>query len=159
MRIRLTSSEKKLLNYSKQAVVKHNKMRLKKDGIDTLYSFVLSDTGEIYDGACFEPDIAQATICGERHAIANMIMGEGYKARIKSIVVADPVPKIQKRSTPPCGTCRHLIWQFGTANTTVILLQYIQGKNEWTFPKIEKYSIKNLYPHPYEPNPDLWKTQ
>ena len=84
-------------------------------------------------------------------------MKESYKARIKSIVVADPVPEVQEKSTPPCGTCRHLIWEFGTPETTVILLQYIQTKNGWIFPnKIEKYKITELYPHPYEPVKGLW---
>lgn len=116
----------------------------------------MSDTGKIYEGACFEPNIAQATICGERHAITNMVLGEAYKAKIKHIVVADPVPNVQKHSTPPCGTCRHLIWQFGTPKTSVILMQYIQQKNGWIFSKSEKYFIKDLYPYPYEPKEDLW---
>lgn len=154
---KLTAGEKKLVNYSKKAILKYNKMRHEKGGIDTLYSFLLSDSGKIYAGACYEANISQATICGERHAIANMIMAESYSAKIKAIVVADPVPKVQKKSAPPCGTCRHLIWAHGTPTTSVILMQYIQGKKGWSFPKMEKYSIKNLYPHPYEPaGQSLW---
>ncbi len=156
MSIKLTSEEKKLINYTKRAVVKYNKIRHKRGGIDTLYSFLISDSGKIYDGACFEPNIAQATICGERHAITNMVLKESYKAKIKSIVVADPVPKIRESSSFPCGTCRHLIGEFGTPKTSVICIQYIQRKNDWIFPKIEKYFIKDLYPHPYEPIKDLW---
>ena len=131
-------------------------MRHQKGGIDTLYSFLLSDSGRIHDGACFEPSLSHAAVCGERHAIANMVLIESYEARIKSIVVADPVPRLQKHSTPPCGTCRHLIWQFGGPTTTVILLQYIQGKRTWTFAKMEKYMIKDLYPRPYEPVEGIW---
>jgi cytidine deaminase len=116
----------------------------------------MSDSGAIYDGACFEPNLSHATICGERHAIANMVLKESYKARVKSIVVADPVPEVQKHGTPPCGTCRHLIWQFGAPGTTVILLQYMQAKSTWTFPRVEKYTIKDFYPHPYEPVEGLW---
>ena len=156
MNITITPKEQKLLDYSKEAIVKYNKMRHEKGGIDTLYAFLVTDSGNIYDGACFEPNINHATVCGERHAIANMVMGESYKAKIESIVIADPVPEVQKNSTPPCGTCRHLIWQFGTPSTTVILLQYIQGKDGWTFPKIEKYTIKELYPHPYDAVEGLW---
>lgn len=157
MAIKLTPSEKRLINYSKKAIVKYNRMRHKKGGIDTLYSFLMSDSGEIYDGACFEANIGHAAVCGERHAIANMIMKESYSAKIKTIVVADPVPKVQKKSTPPCGTCRHLIRSYGTQTTKVILMQYILGKKGWTFPKIEKYTIKELYPHPYEPtDQSIW---
>lgn len=151
-----TPDETKLIEYTKEAVVKYNKIRHENGGIDTLYSFILSDSGNIYNGACYEANIPQATICGERHAIANMILQESYKAKIKSIVVFDPVPEVQEKSSPPCGTCRHLIWAHGTPDTSVILMQYIQGKDGWTFPKIEKYSIKDLYPHPYEPKEGLW---
>ena len=156
MTIKLTADEKRLVNHAKKAITKYNKMRHKKGSIDTLYSFLMSDSGKIHDGACFEPNIAQATICGERHAIANMVLNEAYQAKIKSIVIADPVPEVQKKSTPPCGTCRHLIWQFGTPQTSVILMQYIQRKKDWIFPKMEKHLIKNLYPYPYEPVEGLW---
>lgn len=154
--IEFTLDEKKLITYTKRAIVKYNKIRQVKGDINTLYSFLISDSGKIHDGACFEPNIAQATICGERHAIANMALEESRKAKIKCIIIADPVPRIQKKSTPPCGTCRHLIWQFGTPKTSVICMQYIQCKNGWIFPKIEKYLIKDLYPHPYEPIENLW---
>lgn len=152
----LTPEEKRLVEYAKEAIVKYNKIRHAKGGIDTLYSFLLSDSGKIHDGGCFEANIAHASICGERHAIANMILQESYKAKIKSIIVVDPVPEVQENGTPPCGTCRHLIWTHGTPETTVILMQYIQGKDGWTFPKIEKYTIKDFYPHPFEPKEGLW---
>lgn len=156
MTIRLRKSEQNLIDYAKKAVVKYNQMRHKKGSIDTLYSFLISASGRIYDGACFESNLSHAAICGERLAIANMVMSESYSEKIKSIVVADPVPKIQTKSTPPCGTCRHLIWEFGSPDTTVILMQYLQRKNSWFFPKIEKYNIKQLYPYPYEPIEGLW---
>ncbi len=148
-----TSEEKRLVEYAKEAIVKYNTLRHAKGDIDTLYGFVLSDSGAIYDGACYEP---KPTICGERHAIANMVLQESNKAKIKSILVADPVPDVQEHGTAPCGTCRQIIWQQGTPETSVILLQYIQGKEGWTFPQIEKYAISELYPHPYEPKEGLW---
>ena len=151
MAIKLTRSEKRLVAYAKKAIVKYNTLRHRKGGIDTLYSFLLSDSGKIYAGACLEANISHATLCGERHAIANLIMNESYTAKIRAITVADPVPKIQKKSTPSCGTCRYLIWTYGTSETAVILMQYIPRKNGWAFPKIEKYTIKELYPHPYQP--------
>lgn len=155
--MKLTPNEKKLVDYSKKAIVKYNTIRHRKGGIDTLYAFLLSDNGGIYDGACFETNLAHAAICGERHAIANLIMNESYAAKVKAIVIADPAPEIQKKSTSPCGTCRHLIWAHGTPTTSIILMQYILGKKGWTFPKIEKYIIKELYPHPYEPaDQSMW---
>lgn len=145
------SNEKRLIEHAKEAVVKYNKLRKSRGGIDTLYAFVMSDSGKIYDGACFETSISNSNICGERHAMANMILNESYKAKVKHVVIADPVPSVQKSSTTPCGTCRHVIWEMGTPNTTVICIQYIQKKDGWIFPKIEKHKIKNLYPHPYTP--------
>ena len=156
MIIKLTTDEQKLVEHAKKAIVRYNKMRRNKESIDTLYAFLLSDSGKIYDGVCFESNISQATICGERHAIANMVLEEAYKSKIKCIVVADPVPMVQKNSTPPCGTCRHLIWEFGTPETSVICMQYVQHENGWIFPAMEKYHIKDLYPHPYEPIEGLW---
>ncbi|MDP4000190.1 MAG: hypothetical protein Q8Q11_02030 [bacterium] len=156
MDVKLTSDEKKLVERSKQAIARYNKMRHKEGSVDTLYSFLISDSGKIYEGASFEPNVAQATVCGERQAIGNMVFHEAYKAKIRSIVVADPVPEVQKNSTPPCGTCRHLIWQFGTPKTTVICMQYIQKPDGWIFPKTEKLTIADFYPHPYEPVEGLW---
>lgn len=161
MDIQLTPAEQKLVEYAKVSVVKYNKQRHARGGQDTLYGFLITKNGSLYDGASFEPNITQATTCGEKHAIANMVMNEGYGSKIESIVVADPVPRVQKKGTPPCGTCRHLIWQFGNPDTSVIFMQYIQEQDEreelsWTFPKMEKYLIKDLYPYPYEPNPNLW---
>lgn len=152
----LTSEEQKLVEYAKEAIVKYNKIRHANGGIDTLYSFLLSNHDHTYDGASFEASIPHASICAERCAIANMILHESYREKIKSIVIADPVPEVQKRGTPPCGTCRHLIWAHGTPATTVILLQYVQRKNGWDFPQLEKHTIKELYPLPYESKEGLW---
>lgn len=156
MDMELTQDENRLLEHSKKAVVKYNKMRHANGGIDTLYAFVLSDKGGIHDGASYEPNIAHATVCGERCAISNMVLQESYAARIKSVVIAAPVPEVQEHGIPPCGTCRHLIWSHGTPETTVLLLQYIQGKAGWTFPKLEKFTIKDFYPIPYEPQEGIW---
>lgn len=153
MDINLTPEEKRLVEHAKEAIIKYNTMRHAKGDIDTLYGFVLSDHGAIYDGACYEPKPA---ICGERHAIASMVLQESNKAKIKAVLVADPVPDVQEHGTPPCGTCRQIIRQQGTSETTVLLLQYIQGKEGYTFPKLEKYTISQLYPHPYEPKEGLW---
>jgi len=160
--LHLTPTEQTLLNHAKEGVAKYSGQRHAKGGTDTLYSFLITTEGSIYDGAAYEPNLAHATVCGERHAMANMVMNEGYNSKIESIVIADPVPSEQATGTPPCGTCRHLIWQFGNPNSSVLFMQYIQQtyeteKPSWEFPKIEKHLIKDLYPFPYEPNPSLWK--
>ncbi len=156
MTTHLTPEETRLVEHAKEAIVRYNMMRHFHGGIDTLYAFLLSENGEIYDGASYEPNIAHASVCAERFAIADMVLHESYAAKIKAIVVADPVPEVQERSTPPCGTCRHLIWFHGSPDTTVVLMQYIQTKAGWTFPKLEVHTAKDLYPLPYEPKAGLW---
>jgi cytidine deaminase len=155
--INLTEDEKRLVDYSQKAIIKYNQIRHANGGIDTLYAFLLSENGNFYDGASFEPNLPHASVCAERCAIANMILQESYAAKIKAIVIADPVPEIQEHGTPPCGTCRHLIWSHGSENTSVILVQYIQTKSGWIFPKLEKYTAKDFYPLPYEPKEGLWE--
>jgi cytidine deaminase len=150
MTIRLTKDEQKLVDHAKAAIVRYNKKRHAKGGIDTIYAFVLSDSGKIYDGACLESAIS-AGVCAERIAIGTMFLKETYKSKIKIVVTFDPVPEEQEYSSTPCGACRHVIWEYGTPNTTIICGQYIQRKNGWEFlPKMEKYTIKELYPKPYK---------
>jgi cytidine deaminase len=146
-----TSDEKRLIEHAKKSIIKYNKMRESKGGLNTLYSFLLSDSRKIYDGACLETNIGSANICAERHAVANMVLKESYKAKVKCIVVADPVPDVQKIGTTPCGTCRHILWERGTPSTSILLIQYIREKSGWTFPKIQKLKLKDLYPYPYTP--------
>lgn len=145
--VAFTPDEKRLIVYAKKAIVKYNKKRKARGEFDTIYSFVMSDSGKIYDGACLE-SAAHGSVCAERHSIANMVLKEGYKTRIKCILVADPVPKVQKKSTTPCGTCRHVIWERGQ-DATVICLQYMRQKNGWIFPAIQKHTVQELYRHPY----------
>jgi hypothetical protein len=45
MSSRLTNGEKRLVAYSKHAIIEYNKMRHSRGGVDTLYSFILSDRG------------------------------------------------------------------------------------------------------------------
>jgi hypothetical protein len=35
-------------------------------------------------------------------------------------------------------------------------MQYIQGKDGWTFPTLEKYTIADFFPLSFEPPADLW---
>jgi len=70
MTIRLTPNEQELVDYSKKAIVKYNKLRYTKGGIDTLYAFLMSGSRKIYEYACLEVNIQHANIYAERHAIA-----------------------------------------------------------------------------------------
>jgi len=72
MQDKYSDSEQKLIKHAKKAIIKYNTLRYQKGGCDTLYSFLMTEAGNIHDGACFEPNLGHASICGERHAIANM---------------------------------------------------------------------------------------
>ena len=153
----MQNEEEKLIAHAKGSIVRYNRDHHEKgDQDDPLYGFILTDSGSIIDGACFEAGIAHAVVCGERHAIASMVLQESYRSRIKSIVVADPVPSEQIHGRFPCGTCRNLIYKFGFPETTVFLLQYIRSGENYTFPKIEKFTITELYPYPYKVPENLW---
>jgi hypothetical protein len=47
----LTPDGISLVEYSKEAVIRCNRMRHSRDGIDTQNTFLLPDNGAIYDGA------------------------------------------------------------------------------------------------------------
>ncbi len=150
MTIQLSKDEQKLVDYGKKSVTKYNKQRHARGGIDTIYAFVLSDSGKIYDGACLESTIS-AGVCAERIAIGTMLTNETYQSKIRVVAIFDPVPKEQEYASTPCGLCRHIIWEYGTPSTTVICNQYIQQNGKWNFlPKFEKYTIEELYPKPYK---------
>ena len=157
-RQQLTSDETVLLRYAERRVGELNTIRRAAEDIATLYAFVLSEAGLLHDGGCYEGAVAHATICGERHAIANMVLAESYAARIRALVVADPVPSRQPFARRPCGTCRHLIWKHGSVGTSVLLAQYVPGDRESVFESTERYSIAELFPFPEEPPDDLWKS-
>lgn len=147
-----SNEEKKLIEYAKRAIVKYCKKRRAKGLYDVIYAFVLSDSGKIYSGAPLESNLPLTNICAEAHAISNMCLEETDKAKIKSILVAGPVPKVSRRCIAPCGCCRHLINEFGTPNTTVLCSEFIRLEKGWkVFPKIQKYTIEELYPLPYTP--------
>ena len=97
-------------------------------------------------------------ICGKHHAIANRVNQRGLRLEDRQHRHRRPDALGTGAGTPPCETCRHLIWQFGTPETSVILVQYIQhrgtdGALSWAFPRAEKHLVRDLYPYPYEPRP------
>lgn len=147
-----TPEEQKLIAYSKDKILKHVETRKNKELSDIIFAFVISESGNIYEGNAFEPQQPYAGFCAERHAIANMILVETEKAKIISILTAGPVPKVSKKSILPCGLCRFTILEYATPSTTFLASEFIRNENDWNiFPKIEKYFISELCPAPYEP--------
>lgn len=83
---------------------------------------VETDEGEIYTGCNIESASYGLTVCAERVAIWKAL-SEGKRSFKRLAVVVDTTPL-----TPPCGTCRQIIWEF-CRNTTVILAN-LKGETE-----------------------------
>lgn len=95
---------------------------------------VLTTKGNIFLGCNVENSSYGLSMCAERNAIANAIMGEGRdKIKIKAIAVANS----QNVPCSPCGACRQVIWEFGQ-NTKVIFW----GNQGW-----RNSTIEELLPH------------
>jgi cytidine deaminase len=67
---------------------------------------VLTKSGKIFTGCNIESASYGLTVCAERVAIWKAV-SEGEKEFTNIAVVADT-----KELTPPCGTCRQIIWEF-----------------------------------------------
>ena len=75
---------------------------------------VETEDGKIYAGCNIESASFGLTVCAERVAIWKALSeGERHFKRLAVVVDTDPL-------TPPCGTCRQIIWEF-CRDVTVIL--------------------------------------
>ena len=71
---------------------------------------VLTSTGKMYAGCNMENASYGLSMCAERNAIANALIGEGKDTiEIKAIAVTNN----KKVSCSPCGACRQVIQEFG----------------------------------------------
>ncbi|MEM8828858.1 MAG: cytidine deaminase [Cyanobacteria bacterium P01_G01_bin.19] len=71
---------------------------------------VLTSTGKIFAGCNVENASYGLSMCAERNAIANAIIGGGRDTiKIKAIAVTNS----QQVFCSPCGACRQVIWEFG----------------------------------------------
>jgi cytidine deaminase len=67
---------------------------------------VLTKGGKVFTGCNIESASYGLTVCAERVAIWKAV-SEGEKEFTNIAVVADT-----QELTPPCGTCRQIIWEF-----------------------------------------------
>jgi cytidine deaminase len=94
---------------------------------------VLTCTREIFTGCNVENASYGLSMCAERNAIANAIIGSGHDTiTIKAIAVANN----HNVSCSPCGACRQVIWEFGQ-NAQVIF----RANQGW-----QTSTIKDLLP-------------
>lgn len=81
-----------------------------------------TENGKIYTGCNVESASYGLTVCAERVAIWKAL-SEGERNFTALAVVADT-----ETLTPPCGTCRQIIWEF--ARNADIVFANLQGESE-----------------------------
>jgi cytidine deaminase len=92
-------------------------------------------SGRIHTGCNIENATYGLTMCAERVALFKA-MSEGAR-RFRRIAVAAGTDVL----TPPCGSCRQLLWEFcGDLEVTLVNLQ---GKTE-------TLRMKELFPRPFD---------
>jgi cytidine deaminase len=78
--------------------------------------------GKVFTGCNIESASYGLTVCAERVAIWKAL-SEGERDFTDLVVVADT-----ETLTPPCGTCRQIIWEF--AKHATIVLANLRGQRE-----------------------------
>ena len=78
--------------------------------------------GRVFTGCNVESASYGLTVCAERVAIWKAL-SEGERDFTNLVVVADT-----ETLTPPCGTCRQIIWEF--AKHATIVLANLRGQRE-----------------------------
>jgi cytidine deaminase len=83
---------------------------------------VKTESGRVYTGCNVESASYGLTVCAERVAIWKAL-SEGERHFTELAVVADT-----ETLTPPCGTCRQIIWEFARGAT--IVFANLKGESE-----------------------------
>jgi cytidine deaminase len=96
---------------------------------------IRTNTGKVYTGCNVESASYGLTVCAERVAIWKAV-SEGERQFTDLAVVADT-----ESLTPPCGTCRQIIWEF--AKNANIVLANLRGETETV-------SIRDLLPRAFD---------
>ena len=96
---------------------------------------VRTDNGKVYTGCNVESASYGLTVCAERVAIWKAL-SEGERHFTELAVVADT-----DTLTPPCGTCRQIIWEF--ARDAKIVFANLNGRNQ-------VFNIRELLPDAFD---------
>lgn len=96
---------------------------------------VETEDGKIYIGCNIESASYGLTVCAERVAIWKALSeGERHFKRLAIVVDTETL-------TPPCGTCRQIIWEF--ARDATIVLANLKGESE-------TMSVRDLLPRAFD---------
>jgi cytidine deaminase len=96
---------------------------------------VKTEDGKVYIGCNIESASYGLTVCAERVAIWKAL-SEGERHFTELAIVADT-----ESLTPPCGTCRQIIWEF--AKNATIVLGNLHGETQVV-------SIRELLPRAFD---------
>jgi cytidine deaminase len=96
---------------------------------------VETEDGKIYTGCNIESASFGLTVCAERVAIWKAL-SEGERKFKRLAVVVDTSPL-----TPPCGTCRQIIWEY--CRNVEIVLANLGGE-------IETEEMRHLLPRAFD---------
>jgi cytidine deaminase len=96
---------------------------------------VRSASGKVYTGCNIESASYGLTVCAERVAIWKAL-SEGERQFTEVAIVADT-----ETLTPPCGTCRQIIWEF--ARNAAIVFANLNGQTA-------KFHIGDLLPRAFD---------
>ena len=96
---------------------------------------VRTASGKVYTGCNVESASYGLTVCAERVAIWKAL-SEGERQFTELAVVADT-----ETLTPPCGTCRQIIWEF--ARGANIVFANLDGQSE-------EFHIADLLPRAFD---------
>jgi cytidine deaminase len=132
----LSREEEEFVDVVRADVKEFLETRSKTDIDNGVGSYVLSESGTVYHGV---PVGAARWTHGEENAIGTMVTQEGVASRIKMILIVGGSEEI----CMPCGICRTWIYKFGTEETSILC-------GSLSLTKIERFSISELYPYPYE---------
>lgn len=94
-----------------------------------------TEEGKVYMGCNVESASYGLTVCAERVAIWKAL-SEGERHFTELAIVADT-----GSLTPPCGTCRQIIWEF--AKNATIVLGNLRGETQIV-------SIRELLPRAFD---------
>jgi len=94
-----------------------------------------TDDGKVFTGCNVESASYGLTVCAERVAIWKAL-SEGERDFVNLVIVADT-----ESLTPPCGTCRQIIWEF--CKHARIVLANLRGQRQ-------EVSISDLLPRAFD---------
>jgi cytidine deaminase len=93
------------------------------------------ESGRIHTGCNVENATYGLTMCAERVAIFKAISEGARRFRRMAVAADTDVP------TPPCGSCRQLIWEF--CGDIEVWLVNPAGK-------VEQHRMRELFPRPFD---------